>query len=241
MATTINSRKETVSLIGSDKVQGTNVYGADDKKIGSVQRVMIDKISGKVAYAVVSFGGFLGIGGRLLSVAVAQPEIRYATRRLSYWRNRRPAQGRSEVQSCHRLELDRSRAGSRDLRLLQDAALVLNTAGVVNPGRKARVLFHTVPFPSGHRLSPADFCRLVIASSVCHRQSISDAASAICSSIHKGIKPLHVVATIGSTSCAGRTTQSRRRIYRRCWALDFRFDHNIMRLCAQPISGGANI
>jgi hypothetical protein len=60
MATTIDSRKETVSLIGSDKVQGTNVYGADDKKIGVVQRVMIDKIGGKVAYAVVSFGGFLG-------------------------------------------------------------------------------------------------------------------------------------------------------------------------------------
>jgi hypothetical protein len=28
--------RETVSLIGSDKVQGTNVYGADDKKIGAV-------------------------------------------------------------------------------------------------------------------------------------------------------------------------------------------------------------
>jgi hypothetical protein len=38
------------------------VYGADQQKIGSVQRVMIDKISGKVAYAVVSFGGFLGMG-----------------------------------------------------------------------------------------------------------------------------------------------------------------------------------
>src|SRR5215217_4962678 len=54
--------RETSSLIGSDKVEGTAVYGADDKKIGSVQRVMIDKISGKVAYAVVSFGGFMGIG-----------------------------------------------------------------------------------------------------------------------------------------------------------------------------------
>jgi hypothetical protein len=62
MATTIDARRETVSLIGSDKVEGTAVYGADDQKIGSVQRVMIDKISGKVAYAVVSFGGFLGMG-----------------------------------------------------------------------------------------------------------------------------------------------------------------------------------
>jgi hypothetical protein len=51
-----------VSLIGSDKVESTPVYGADDRKIGTVQRVMIDKISGKVAYAVISFGGFLGMG-----------------------------------------------------------------------------------------------------------------------------------------------------------------------------------
>jgi hypothetical protein len=61
-ATTVDSRRETVSLIGSDKVEGTAVYGADDRKIGTVQRVMIDKISGKIAYAVVSFGGFLGMG-----------------------------------------------------------------------------------------------------------------------------------------------------------------------------------
>ena len=54
--------KETGSLIGSDKVEGTAVYGADRQKIGSVQRVMIDKLSGKVSYAVLSFGGFLGIG-----------------------------------------------------------------------------------------------------------------------------------------------------------------------------------
>jgi hypothetical protein len=58
MATSVDDRRETVSLIGSDKVEGTAIYGADKRKIGTVQRVMIDKISGKVAYAVVSFGGF---------------------------------------------------------------------------------------------------------------------------------------------------------------------------------------
>ena len=62
MATTVDTSRETVSLIGSDKVDGTAVYGADERKIGNVQRVMIDKISGKVAYAVISFGGFLGMG-----------------------------------------------------------------------------------------------------------------------------------------------------------------------------------
>jgi PRC-barrel domain protein len=61
MATTLDT-KETISLIGSDKVDGTAVYGADEKKIGSIERVMIDKISGKVAYAVLSFGGFMGMG-----------------------------------------------------------------------------------------------------------------------------------------------------------------------------------
>ena len=54
--------RETGTLIGSDKVEGTAVYGADSEKIGSIERVMIDKISGKVSYAVLSFGGFLGIG-----------------------------------------------------------------------------------------------------------------------------------------------------------------------------------
>lgn len=54
--------KETGTLIGSDKVEGTAVYGSDKEKIGSIERVMIDKMSGKVSYAVLSFGGFLGIG-----------------------------------------------------------------------------------------------------------------------------------------------------------------------------------
>ena len=60
--TTSAETRETASLIGSDKVEGTAVYGADHEKIGSIERVMIDKIGGKVAYAVLSFGGFLGLG-----------------------------------------------------------------------------------------------------------------------------------------------------------------------------------
>jgi hypothetical protein len=55
-------RDETGTLIGSDKVDGTAVYGSDGNRIGNVERVMIDKLSGKVAYAVISYGGFLGIG-----------------------------------------------------------------------------------------------------------------------------------------------------------------------------------
>ena len=56
------ARNETVSLIASDKVEGTAVYGPDSDKIGSIENVMLDKRSGHVAYAVLSFGGFLGMG-----------------------------------------------------------------------------------------------------------------------------------------------------------------------------------
>ena len=53
---------ETERLIAADKVQGTSVYDPQGSHIGSVYNVMIDKYSGQVAYAVISFGGFLGIG-----------------------------------------------------------------------------------------------------------------------------------------------------------------------------------
>lgn len=55
-------KRETLQLIAADK--GTAVYNGKDDKLGTIERVMIDKISGRVAYAVMSFGGFLGIGDR---------------------------------------------------------------------------------------------------------------------------------------------------------------------------------
>jgi hypothetical protein len=56
------SSAETIQLIGSDKVEGTYVYNHTGDNLGHIERVMIDKRSGKVSYAVMSFGGFLGIG-----------------------------------------------------------------------------------------------------------------------------------------------------------------------------------
>jgi sporulation protein YlmC with PRC-barrel domain len=50
------------SLIESDRVEGTYVYDPNGNSIGTIKRLMIEKISGKVAYAVMSFGGFLGMG-----------------------------------------------------------------------------------------------------------------------------------------------------------------------------------
>ena len=50
------------SLIAAEKVEGTNVYNLQGDKLGTVDDIMIDKVSGRAIYAVMSFGGFLGIG-----------------------------------------------------------------------------------------------------------------------------------------------------------------------------------
>ena len=52
----------TGSLIAADKVNGTAVFDMTGDKIGNVDNIMIDKISGRAIYAVMSFGGFLGVG-----------------------------------------------------------------------------------------------------------------------------------------------------------------------------------
>jgi sporulation protein YlmC with PRC-barrel domain len=54
--------KETTSLIAASKVNGTRVYDTAGESLGSIHDVMLDKRSGQVKYAVLSFGGFLGMG-----------------------------------------------------------------------------------------------------------------------------------------------------------------------------------
>jgi len=49
-------------LISSEDVNGTEVYDLKGQQIGSIDHLMIDKLSGRVTYAVMSFGGFLGLG-----------------------------------------------------------------------------------------------------------------------------------------------------------------------------------
>ncbi len=46
----------------ASKVQGTSVYNADGEKIGHVQDVVLDKLSNEIMFAVLGFGGFLGVG-----------------------------------------------------------------------------------------------------------------------------------------------------------------------------------
>jgi hypothetical protein len=67
MATTMQrapmmERGTTSSLNASDQVEGTEVYDARGKRIGKVERLVIDKASDRIGYALASFEGFLGIG-----------------------------------------------------------------------------------------------------------------------------------------------------------------------------------
>src|SRR5476651_107185 len=50
------------TLIAGGKVKGTNVYNPVGDNLGNIDDIMIDKVSGRAIYAVMSFGGFLGMG-----------------------------------------------------------------------------------------------------------------------------------------------------------------------------------
>jgi hypothetical protein len=56
---------ENIRLISSKKVEGTAVIGRDGKQLGHIESFMVDKYSGRVAYAVLSFGGTMGFGESL--------------------------------------------------------------------------------------------------------------------------------------------------------------------------------
>ena len=56
------SDKTSGDVISSNKVEGSAVYNNAGEKLGSIDDLMIDKRSGQIRYAVLEFGGFLGIG-----------------------------------------------------------------------------------------------------------------------------------------------------------------------------------
>ena len=93
--------RETARLIASDKVEGTATRDSAGNKIGTIERVMIDKRTGKVAYAVMSFGGFLGMGADYVSLPWHVLRYNERPRRLRAERDREPAARRPAC--CQRL------------------------------------------------------------------------------------------------------------------------------------------
>lgn len=58
----MNTTSMSHDIISSEKVEGTKVYNAAGDKLGSIDNLMIDKRTGQVRFAVLEFGGFLGMG-----------------------------------------------------------------------------------------------------------------------------------------------------------------------------------
>lgn len=72
----------TGTLVAADKVKNTDVYDLAGDKIGNVDDIMIDKISGRAIYAVMSFGGFLGMGENYYPLPWST--LKYDTRKGGY-------------------------------------------------------------------------------------------------------------------------------------------------------------
>jgi len=55
-------------LVESDQIHGAAVYDTAGKRIGTIRRLVIEKVSGHVVYAVTAFGGFLGVGAEIHTI-----------------------------------------------------------------------------------------------------------------------------------------------------------------------------
>jgi len=73
---------ENAGVISASKVTGTNVYNTEGDHLGEIHDVMLDKRSGRIAYAIMSFGGFLGIGEQYHPLPWAT--LKYDTRQGGY-------------------------------------------------------------------------------------------------------------------------------------------------------------
>ncbi|MGV8893856.1 MAG: PRC-barrel domain-containing protein [Burkholderiaceae bacterium] len=55
-------------LMGADTLLGNDVYNDQDEDLGDIKEIMVDMRTGRVSYAVLAFGGFLGMGEKLFAV-----------------------------------------------------------------------------------------------------------------------------------------------------------------------------
>lgn len=78
----MESPDETTALITAGKVAGTAVYATDGEHLGEIYDVMLDKRSGRIAYAILTFGGILGIGQRYHPLPWVA--LKYDTRQEGY-------------------------------------------------------------------------------------------------------------------------------------------------------------
>mgnify|MGYP001375921497 CR=1 FL=1 len=51
-------------LMGADTLMGNDVYNRQDEDLGDIKEIMLDVAGGRISYAVLSYGGLLGMGER---------------------------------------------------------------------------------------------------------------------------------------------------------------------------------
>jgi hypothetical protein len=113
MATLDDPTDTTGRLIAASRVADTAVYNLQGERLGKIEDVILDKITGRTVYAVLSFGGFLGIGDR--HYPLPWPMLRYDVAYGGYTVNldkrileRAPSFGIGEEAAWHDPEWGRS-------------------------------------------------------------------------------------------------------------------------------------
>ena len=71
------------ALMGAGTLMGNDVYNKDGESLGDIKEFMIDMASGKVAYAVLSFGGLMGLGDKLFAVPWAAMALDTVNKRFT--------------------------------------------------------------------------------------------------------------------------------------------------------------
>ncbi len=71
----INSNSSSRRVLTASTITGDRVRNKAGEDLGTIEEVMIDVTSGEVAYAVISFGGFLGLGDKLFAVPWGSLEL----------------------------------------------------------------------------------------------------------------------------------------------------------------------
>lgn len=76
MYKTINSNPSSTDIVhgpgpylmGAETLIGNDVYNLQSEELGDIKEIMLDMRTGHVSYAVLEFGGFLGMGSKLFAV-----------------------------------------------------------------------------------------------------------------------------------------------------------------------------
>lgn len=89
------------ALMGADTLLGNDVYNKDGEDLGDIKEFMIDMASGRVAYAVLSFGGVLGMGKKLFAVPWAALKLDTENKRFTLDVNKDALKGAPGFDSDH--------------------------------------------------------------------------------------------------------------------------------------------